>query len=120
MRAKSTSLKRADSCAARLKVLADPTRLAVVELLMAGPLHVNALQRRLNVEQSLLSHHLQTLREAGMVAAERDGKSVLYRIAADVMPGLADGAIDLGCCTLSFDATPAVPVKIKGKAHAGN
>ncbi|HEX8916687.1 MAG TPA: metalloregulator ArsR/SmtB family transcription factor [Humisphaera sp.] len=100
--AKSKPLNVASTgCASRLKVLADPTRLAVLEALLAGPKHVGTLQKALDVEQSLLSHHLQTLRESGLVLATRDGKSVLYSIA----PGAATPggeAIDLGCCRISF------------------
>ena len=104
MARKSRSLAQASTCAAKLKVLADPTRLAVLEALMAAPQHVGALQQRLGVEQSLLSHHLQTLREAGLVEAERDGKAVLYRLAPGVAAARPGGAaIDLGCCLLSFD-----------------
>src|SRR3954447_14138388 len=99
-----TPLKQASSCAAKLKVLADPTRLAVLEALIEGPKHVGTLMELLRVEQSLLSHHLQTLREAGLVEAERDGKAVLYRLAAGVAAARGNGAaIDLGCCLLSFD-----------------
>lgn len=89
-------------CASKLRVLADPTRLAVLESLIAGPKHVGAMQKQLGVEQSLLSHHLQTLREAGLVEGHRDGKAVLYRIAPGVVAGNGDG-LDLGCCVLSFN-----------------
>lgn len=100
---KTRSLKVASTgCAAKLRVLADPTRLAVMEALISGAKHVGAIQKLLGVEQSLLSHHLQTLREAGLVEAERDGKSVLYRIADNVV-GPEGDALDLGCCVLSFN-----------------
>jgi len=91
-------------CATRLKTLADDTRLSVVRALMRGPQHVGELMQALDVEQSLLSHHLRILRDANIVAAERDGKSVLYRltpkVSADQKPG---AALDLGCCQISFD-----------------
>ena len=45
-------------CVRKLKVLADTTRLAVLEILMEGPKHVGELNAVLGVEQSLLSHHL--------------------------------------------------------------
>ena len=90
-------------CASKLRVLADPTRLAVMEVLRDGPMHVGAIQKALNVEQSLLSHHLQTLREAGLVEAERDGKAVRYRIAAEVVSPNGE-EINLGCCKLSFNS----------------
>ena len=92
-------------CADRLKVLADSTRLEVMRLLLEQPQHVGDLQRRLEIEQSLLSHHLRVLRGAGLVISERDGKSVLYQVAPDVSGASMRGeAIHLGCCVLSFDA----------------
>lgn len=90
------------ACAQKLKVLSDPTRLAVLDVLHAGPKHVGEINETLNVEQSLLSHHLKVLREAGLVRATRDGKAVLYELAPGVAAAGAGRAIDLGCCELSF------------------
>src|SRR5947209_948240 len=84
MKRRSRSLKQASSCADKLKVLADPTRLAVIESLKGGAQHVGTLMKNLNVEQTLMSHHLKALRAAGLVVSERDGKAVLYRLAASV------------------------------------
>lgn len=91
------------SCAQLLKVLADETRLAVMERLLEGPKHVGEINATLGVEQSLLSHHLKVLREAGMVTAERDGKQVLYALTRTVQGKRRGRAIDLGCCLISFD-----------------
>jgi ArsR family transcriptional regulator len=90
-------------CVRKLKVLADTTRLAVLEILMEGPRHVGELNAVVGVEQSLLSHHLKVLREEGFVEARRDGKAVLYSLAPAVQPTNAGRAIDLGCCLLCFD-----------------
>jgi len=90
------------SCADKLKVLADTTRLAVLEALMEKPKYVNELMDFLHVEQSLLSHHLAQLRDAGLVEARRDGKAVLYQLAPGVFPATRGKAIELGCCQLSF------------------
>ncbi len=92
----------ASPCADKLKLLADPTRLAVLELLMDKPKHVGELVTLLSVEQSLLSHHLALLREAGLVDAVRDGKTVLYQLAPSVESATAGKSLDLGCCQLSF------------------
>ena len=89
-------------CVSQLKVLADATRLAVMRHLLEEPQQVSDLRRRLDIEQSLLSHHLKVLREAGLVLDERVGKSVRYRLAPDVTVG-PDDSIHLGCCRLSFD-----------------
>ncbi len=89
------------ACAASLKAMADGTRLAVLRLLMDGERKVGDMQQSLQIDQSLLSHHLKVLRDAGMVVARRAGKAVAYRLA----PGVSlsgEGAINLGCCQLTF------------------
>lgn len=93
----------AATCASRLKVLADETRLAVLRQLMAGPKHVGQINARLDIDQSLLSHHLKVLREAGLVTARRDGKAVLYELAPEVEGAQSGKDLNLGCCSLSFD-----------------
>jgi ArsR family transcriptional regulator, zinc-responsive transcriptional repressor len=89
-------------CADKLKLLADTTRLAVLESLMDKPKRVGELMDLLGIEQSLLSHHLALLREAGLVEGHRDGKSVLYQLAQGVENTTAGKSLDLGCCQLSF------------------
>lgn len=92
------------SCASLLKVLADDTRLAVVQQLIDGPKHVGDINAGLRLEQSLLSHHLRVLRESGLVISQRDGKAVLYRLAPSVEAARTGKAINLGCCFISFEA----------------
>ncbi len=91
-----------NSCAEKLKVLADATRLSVLELLREKPRHVGEINAVLDLDQSLLSHHLKVLRDQGFVRSTRDGKAVLYHLASEIQP--QDGAIgiNLGCCVLSF------------------
>jgi len=90
-------------CVSKLKMLADPTRLSVLKTLMGGSRSVGDLMMMLGVEQSLLSHHLGVLRDAGMVTATRAGKSMLYRLTSGVEGSAASGTINLGCCQLAFD-----------------
>jgi ArsR family transcriptional regulator len=90
--------------AERLKVLADRTRLNVMECLMEGPKHVGELATLLQVEQSLLSHHLKVLREAELVIAVRDGKAVTYQLAPGAESLNEKNAIDLGAYKLLFES----------------
>lgn len=89
------------TCAEKLKILSDATRLAVLEILMESPKHVGELNAVLGIEQSLLSHHLKILRQARFVEATRDGKAVLYRLAPEMV--CSNKGIDLGCCLLLFE-----------------
>jgi DNA-binding transcriptional ArsR family regulator len=94
------SLDSAD-CAHRLRVLAEAHRLAILQVLFAGPQHVGQINAVLALEQSLLSHHLKVLRQEGLVESRRDGKAVLYQLAPGVQAQGSEG-INLGCCTLTF------------------
>ncbi|KRA47188.1 ArsR/SmtB family transcription factor [Devosia sp. Root635] len=62
--------------------LSQPTRLAVFRLLMlhepAG-LPAGRIAEQLDVPQNTLSTHLAILSRAGLIAAERDGRSIGYR-----------------------------------------
>jgi len=93
----------ATSCADLLKVLADETRLAVVQQLLEGPRHVGEMNEELGIDQSLLSHHLKVLRESGIVSGERDGKAMLYRLTPEVEARRDGRTLDLGCCQLQFN-----------------
>jgi len=89
-------------CATKLAVLADPTRLAVIEVLLGGPRNVKEINRHLGVPQNLLSHHLRVLRDAEIVTSCRDGKAVRYALAEGVELGSTHNGINLGCCSLKF------------------
>ena len=101
--AEPTDVEGTKDCASRLRVLADGTRLGVLRLLLEEPRHVWELNRELEIDQSLLSHHLRTLRDAELVISERDGRSVLYRLAPGVRVSAEEPGIHLGCCFIAFD-----------------
>src|SRR5215207_9044454 len=67
--------------ALRFRALGDETRLRILEHLVAGETSVSDLTDRLGIGQSLMSHHLRILREAGLVADRREGRWVQYAIA---------------------------------------
>jgi DNA-binding transcriptional ArsR family regulator len=61
--------------------LADPTRLRIVQLLLAGEKNVGELVAALGAPQGRVSSHLMCLRWCGFVATRRAGKFVYYRVA---------------------------------------
>ena len=66
-----------------LKALAHPTRLKIVHcLLQNGCRNVTCIEQRTGVSQSCVSQHLQKLRAAGIVTAERQGNEVFYHVAS--------------------------------------
>ena len=88
--------------------LSDPKRLRIVEILQGGECCVCDLAGSLDIRQSLLSFHLRTLRDAGLVTDRKEGRWVHYaldeevlREARDYVDGLAKSArrgIGLKCC----------------------
>jgi ArsR family transcriptional regulator len=93
-------------CADKMKVLSDVTRLSVLEELLLGPKNVTEINAVLRIDQSLLSHHLQVLRRAGLVKTTRDGKAIRYEIAPEAKSGTSGKGLNLGCCQISFEGLP--------------
>ena len=60
--------------------LADPTRLALVRRLRAGERRVGDLCQETKLAQSLISFHLKTLREAGLLRSRREGRTIWYAL----------------------------------------
>jgi ArsR family transcriptional regulator len=67
--------------ALRFRALGDETRLRILEHLGPGERSVSDLMVLLDLGQSLMSHHLRILREAGLVIDRRDGRWIHYSIA---------------------------------------
>jgi len=62
------------------RAIADPTRRAILDLLMAGERAVNDLLASFKMSQPAISQHLKVLRDAGLVAERRAGRQRLYRL----------------------------------------
>ncbi|GAB3636868.1 hypothetical protein GCM10027422_24580 [Hymenobacter arcticus] len=64
-----------------LKTTAHPTRIAIVQLLAAHEqLAVTDICERLAAEQSLISHHLATMKSKGILGSSRSGKNIYYSL----------------------------------------
>lgn len=72
--------KKLAAMAKVLKAVANHNRLRIVKFLIDyGELTVNEICEKLeNCEQSLLSHHLAALKEAGVLSSRRDGRKIYY------------------------------------------
>jgi ArsR family transcriptional regulator, arsenate/arsenite/antimonite-responsive transcriptional repressor len=75
------------TAASLYKALADPHRLTILATLAssAGEVCVCDFTSALPLNQPTVSHHLKVLREAGLVASERRGTWVYYRLAPDAL-----------------------------------
>ncbi len=62
------------------QALADSTRIALLYELAPGPQNVSHLVDALDCPQPTVSRHLRTLRERGIVRADRSGSHILYSL----------------------------------------
>ena len=75
------SSEKAQRAAERAQAFADPTRLTLATALLEGEeLCVCDLSWIAGRKQALVSHHLRTLRDRGLVRSRRDGKLVMYSL----------------------------------------
>jgi len=63
------------------KALAHPNRLELIEAIAQGERSVDALAKSCNRPVTNVSHHLQILRDAGLLISRKEGQQVIYRLA---------------------------------------
>jgi DNA-binding transcriptional ArsR family regulator len=89
-----------DQAVTALAALAHPMRLQVFRaLVVAGPegLNPGPLAEQLGLPPATLSFHLKELNSAGLTAAERDGRFLIYRAQYPQMDALM-GFLTENCC----------------------
>ena len=69
-----------DLMAEKFRMLADPTRLAILRSLMGGERNVTQVVEETGRNQANVSKHLKMLSEAGLVARRKDGLQVFYKL----------------------------------------
>ena len=121
-----------------LTAVADPSRLAILRILTAGPRCVCNLQTEVAIAANLLSYHLKVLRDIGLIHGVRRGRWIDYHLAADAgsrlhaalpLPcptgpgdGVGDRAATSGrCCTdaAAPAGTPVADPDTAGASEAG-
>jgi ArsR family transcriptional regulator len=86
------------------KALADETRQKIMKLICCKQMSVNQIVAALDVAQPTVSHHLNILRNAGLVDVERRGKQVLYTLNQERLAN--------GCCKVAESFAPQQHVQI--------
>lgn len=102
----------ARTAARQFAAVGEATRLTIVYTLVDGPRHVGELADLLGVEIVNMSHHLGVLRGQGLVADEKDGRRVVYKLNPDVFTAAAGGdelgTIQMGVCKLTLRRSESV------------
>jgi DNA-binding transcriptional ArsR family regulator len=94
------------SCAERLKAVADPERLRIIQVLFNGPCTVGEIAQKLSEDIVKVSHHLSILKRGKIVLHKRLGRFIQYSIHPEVQTAAVQdphaAQIDLGCCHLDL------------------
>ncbi len=69
-----------ERAAGALRVLAHPHRLRICELVMHGRVSVHDIAEHLGIPPNAASQHLSIMRAHGLLAPQREGKTVYYRV----------------------------------------
>lgn len=77
------------------RALGDPTRREILRLLRSGDMSAGEISERVTVARSTLSGHLNVLKEARLVIAERYGTTIVYSLNVAVYEEMAAAVMDL-------------------------
>ncbi len=70
-------------CVEFCKALADDTRQRILEMLLEGEMRVGDIVDAFPVSQPTISHHLNVLKQFGLVTSRKEGREVFYAINRD-------------------------------------
>jgi ArsR family transcriptional regulator, repressor of sdpIR and other operons len=95
------------------KALADPTRRKVLQLLRQKPMSAGELAEHFDVTKPTMSAHFAVLVAADLIQAEKQGRSILYRLRMSVLEeALLEFAHAFGLPTTNHESVdPATPPK---------
>lgn len=77
-----------------MKALADPTRREILRALRAGDLSAGDIAARFAMTAPSISHHLNVLKDAGLVSAERAGRHIIYSLNSTTLQELMQELLD--------------------------
>ncbi len=77
------------------KALSDPTRRKILELLKQGSLSAGDIAGHFDMTRPSISHHLDLLRQAGLVSSRKEGQYVFYELNTSIVEDLLHWVIQL-------------------------
>ncbi len=84
-------ITKLEMAANRLRAMAHPMRIAIIELLQQKEkLSVTEIYKKLKIEQASASHHLNILKSKGVLASRRDGKKIFYSLRSKTLTQIID------------------------------
>lgn len=94
---------------ALFKALNDPTRRQILELLRQGDLTAGEIAEQFNISKPSISHHLDLLRQAGLVDSTKQGQFITYTLNTTVLDELLAWLMGFTGSSVLNTSPPAVP-----------
>jgi ArsR family transcriptional regulator, zinc-responsive transcriptional repressor len=76
-----TDLGALGQAAECLRTLAHPHRLRMIQMLLQGEFTVSQLAEACQLPSAMASEHLRLMQRCGLLASDKDGRKVFYRVA---------------------------------------
>jgi len=77
------------------KVLSDPNRLMIIDMLSCGELCACVILEKFNITQPTLSHHMKSLCDSGLVVGRKEGRWMYYSLSEKTVQTCRNILMDL-------------------------
>lgn len=78
--------RRLEDAASKFRAIAHPMRIAIIQMLESEKqLNVTQIYNRLDIEQAAASHHLNILKNKGVLNSKREGKNTIYTLKPNII-----------------------------------
>lgn len=82
--------EKLDMAAGKLRAISHPTRIAILEMLNDRPMSVTEIFESLGIDQASASHHLNTLKDKGILIGQRQGRKIIYSLKHQTIAEIID------------------------------
>ncbi|MCD4736628.1 MAG: metalloregulator ArsR/SmtB family transcription factor [Bacteroidales bacterium] len=84
-------INKLEMAASKLRAIAHPMRIAIIDLLNERKkLSVTEIYSNLDIEQASASHHLNILKNKGVLNSKREGKKIFYSLRSVTLSEIND------------------------------
>ncbi len=88
-------IEKFEKLAEKFRAIGHPMRIGIIGLLDENPMNVTKIYENLQVSQATASHHLNILRNIGLLARRAEGKNTIYSLKKNALMNIIDSA---DCC----------------------
>jgi DNA-binding transcriptional ArsR family regulator len=84
-------IEKLEMASSKLRAMAHPMRIAIIDLLHNNQrMSVTEIYKKLKIEQAAASHHLNILKNKGVLVSQREGKKIYYALKSEMLTEIID------------------------------